>query len=146
MGYISKRSKRPGEQRSLEQIFGQESFRDSLGHEWFVKSFQLGEQIKFRNILAEFFQGPEEPTRQIAFLQSVLYNPTPTLLQRLKGSLGLPHYSRKYLWRVVRVKDFEGFLNAVIVANYDMPLDEFVEKVRKEAERSGQKKNNMMLE
>jgi len=142
MAYTGKPAQSGGGTRTLEEIFGQESFEDSGKRTWYVKSFPLGNQIAFRKHLARLFASPEEPSRQIAFIQAVLFNPVPTPYQRIKAALGFPHFHFRYLKRIVFFKDFEKFLDAALKANYDMSLDKFIE-ITQEQKAAGEKKNDM---
>lgn len=125
MAYL-KRTKRI---RTLEEMCGIETFKDSASREWHIKVFTLGEiSLRFFDKLFTVLTS-DSFQNQAMFLSSVLYSPEPSAWIRLRRACGMPDFSIRWIKKNFIGKDFIKCVDASIQANLDMTLEQYSKKL-----------------
>ena len=110
--------------RTLEEMSGRETVRDSRGREWLIRVFPLGELDRFHGALAEIWMDPG-PGAWARFFRKTLMSPEPGLLVRLRRALGLPDFTTRAVAGLIPLRDARGLRDRVVRANLDMGYEEF---------------------
>jgi hypothetical protein len=127
--------------RTLDELAGNEKFTDKQGRVWRVRVFPLGKLDRVNYHFDRYSAEGGSYRAQAALMSAFLLDPCPDWFIHARRLLGLPDYSSRGMGKVFFAPDVESAIDAICKANFDMTLDELVERALKNAkEREEQKK------